>query len=939
MSVTADEIAVIGMACRFPGANSPEQFWANLRDGKNCITFFSKEELKGKIRDDVLQDESYVRARGVLDDIEHFDADFFSIGAREARLMDPQQRLFLECAWIALEDAGCDPLQYPLRIGVFASAATNFYVLNQFEAFREAAGSGGSIQAFLASERDFLPSRVAYKLNLRGPAINVQTACSSSLVAVHLACQSLLNYECDTAIAGGVSIAVPHRVGYAHDSGGISSPDGYCRAFDKDAQGSVGGSGVGIVVLKRLDEAMRDGDLIRAVVKGSAINNDGAAKVGYTAPGMQGQAQVILDALSAAGLGATDISYVEAHGTGTPLGDPIEVAALSQVFLAGVSKPGTCALGSVKTNIGHLDAAAGIAGFMKTVLALQHKTVPPSLNFKIPNPELRLEAGPFFIPTQSMPWTTDGPRRAGVSSFGIGGTNAHVIMEEAPPAPQSEVPRERELLVLSARNKEALEQRVAELKTHLAIAGDSVNIADVAHTLQSGRAALPYRCFAVCHGAGRSTEEIHFSRQSANVKPLERAPEIAFLFPGQASQRVSMAQGLYDFSQVFRQTIDECCERVQPLLGFDLRRILWPRDEDRQSAEEKITRTDITQPAVFIIDYAVARLWMELGVTPQAVLGHSLGEFVAACIAGVLELNDALKLVVERGRLMGELPQGRMLAVGLSEDQLQPLLGPELSVAAVNGSELTVVSGAGSACDELERRLAERKVSVRPLRTSHAFHSCMMDPILPRFSQVVKQVRMAPPSLRYVSNLTGDWISQNELSDPEYWVRHLRRTVRFDQGLNTLLQSGVSLLIEAGPGSVLSGLAAQHPSYREGQTTVATMPHVFQPLREVEEFLAAIGRVWVAGANIRWQPLQNGRKLRKVSLPAYPFVRRRYWIDPLPAQAKAGDSAVSAISLPSPSPKKPPAAPPNGKSTPLHSLVERQLQLLTQQISLLKQRH
>ena len=934
MSAAADEIAVIGMSCRFPGADSPEQFWINLREGRNCITFFSQQELRGVIKDDVLQDSSYVPARGVLDDIEHFDAEFFSIGAREARLLDPQQRLFLECAWTALEDAGCDPFQYQLRIGVFASAATNFYVLNQFEAFRNAVGSGGSIQAFLSSERDFLPSRVAYKLNLRGPAINVQTACSSSLVAVHLACQSLLNYECDMAIAGGASVAVPHRVGYTHDSGGISSPDGYCRAFDKDAQGSVGGSGVGAVILKRLDEAIRDGDPVRAVIKGSAINNDGSAKVGYTAPSIQGQSQVIQDALTVAGLSAKEISYVEAHGTGTPLGDPIEVAALIQVFRQSVTTPNVCALSSVKSNIGHLDAAAGIAGLIKVVLALQHKTLPPSLNFKTANPNLHLETSPFFVPTESRPWAASGLRRAGVSSFGIGGTNVHVILEEAPTPPVSDVPCERELLVLSARNQEALERRVAEFKTYLASAGDSVNIADIAHTLQSGRAALPYRSFTVWN-ASQSAEELRFS--TAGPGNVDRASEAAFLFPGQASQRVFMAEGLYKFSKIFRNIVDECCERIQPALGVDLRRIMWPPDDERQAAEQRITSTDITQPAVFIIDYAVARLWMELGVRPHAVMGHSLGEFVAACIAGVLELDDALRLVVERGRLMSELPQGKMLAVGLSEGQVQPLLGPELALAAVNGPELTVIAGTADACDELQRRLEEQKTPVRSLRTSHAFHSPMMDPILPRFSQLLKQVRMRPPVLRYVSNLTGNWITQNELSDPVYWATHLRQTVRFNSGLDTLLRSGVSLLIEAGPGNVLSGLAVQHPAHQDGQTVVPTIARVSGASLEFEEFLQSIGKAWVAGASIRWNALQEEKKRRKLSLPTYPFVRQRYWIDPVPTQAPV----VTAASRPKelqPS-KKPPVTSNGSRKSDINSIVERQLQMLAQQLSILKQSH
>ncbi|HEY0604618.1 MAG TPA: beta-ketoacyl synthase N-terminal-like domain-containing protein, partial [Herpetosiphonaceae bacterium] len=872
----ASHIAIIGMDGRFPGAANIDEFWHNLCASTETISFFSDEELLAAgVPAAELRHPNYVKARGILRDIDLFDAEFFGITPREAQITDPQQRLFLECAWNALERAGYDSLRYAGRIGMFAGAGFNTYLL---AADRAALVEAGRYQALIGNDKDFLPTRVSYKLNLRGPSVNVQTACSSSLVAVHLACQSLRAGESDMVLAGGVTIGVPHTAGYLYEPGGTASPDGHCRAFDAAAQGMVFSSGVGVVVLKRLDDALRDGDTIHAVIRGSAINNDGAGKIGYTAPSVDGQAQVIADALRAAQVDPASIGYVEAHGTGTPLGDPIEVAALNTVFQSHIRQTGVVALGSAKTNIGHADAAAGIAGLIKAVLALKHRQIPPSLHFESPNPQIDFAHSPFYVNTDLRDWTSDTtPRRAGVSSFGIGGTNAHVVLEEAPTVERSPTIDSPQLLVLSARSETALDAAAANLAAHLRQHPDS-DLADVAYTLQVGRRRFDHRRVLLVRDRADAIEALETCDPQRVLAAVSSATErpVAMLFPGQGAQYVNMGRELYATEPIFREAVDRCCEQLIEHLDLDLRAVLYPPDDQIDTATKRLTETRLAQPALFVIEYALAQLWIRWGLTPQAMIGHSIGEYVAATLASVFSLEDALKLVAARGRLMQSMPTGAMLSVALPEADVLPLLPDTLSLAAVNGAALCVVAGPDAAIDALQAELAGRSVESRRLHTSHAFHSAMLEPIVERFAEEVRGVALHPPQIAYISNLTGTWISADDAQSPAYWSRHLRQTVRFDAGLQTLLSESNWLLLEVGPGHTLSTLARQSIAKTAQHALVASLRGARERATG-EDMLSALAQCWLAGTVIDWAVVHNGQR-RRVPLPTYPFERQRYWI-------------------------------------------------------------
>jgi amino acid adenylation domain-containing protein/non-ribosomal peptide synthase protein (TIGR01720 family) len=905
--------AVVGMAGRFPGASDIEEFWQNVRDGVESISFFTEKELAAAGVDAaVLRDPLFVRAKGVLSGAEQFDARLFGYSPQEARLLDPQHRLFLECAWEALEEAGCDPGAAG-AVGVFGGAAMNTYLAHIWSR-PEILAAVGPFQAMLANDKDFLPTRVSYKLDLRGPSFNVQTACSTSLVAVHLACRSLAEGECDVALAGGVAVTLPRICGYHYTEGGIHSPDGHCRAFDERAQGVVVGEGVGILVLKRLADALAGRDRIRAVIRGSAINNDGAAKVGFTAPSIAGQAEVIGAALDAARVDPATLGYVEAHGTGTALGDPVEVAALSEAFGARTARRCFCALGSVKTNIGHADAAAGVAGLIKTVRALEEGVLPPSLHFTRPNPRIDFAASPFYVNAELRPWPQDGgPRRAGVSAFGLGGTNAHVVLEEAPPPPPSGPSRPWQLLTLSAADETALEAATDRLAGHLAQSGES--LADTAFTLAVGRRQLRYRRIAVCRDggeaaaalAGRTAGQVFDGLAAGGERP------VAFLFSGLGDQAVGMARELYATEPVFREELDRCCDLLEPRLGLDLRRVLYPAGERQRPAgpptpdlrrllgrapetadpaEERLRQTRLAHPAVFAVEIALARLWRAWGVEPEALLGYSLGEYTAACLAGVMSLEDALALVAERARLIDSLPPGAMLAVPLPEEEVLPFLGADLSLAAVNAPRLTVVAGPEEAVARLERELAVRGVVSRRLATTHAFHSVMMEPIAGRFAAAVRRVVLSPPRIPYLSNVTGTWITAAEATDPEHWVRHLLGTVRFAEGLGELLADPGRILLEVGPGQALATSARQHPDPAgAGRVVLASLPDVREGQEEEAFLLRALGRLWLAGARVDRPALWAGEERLRVALPGYPFQRQRYWIEPGTLQPVAPELA------------------------------------------------
>ncbi|HVR98125.1 MAG TPA: amino acid adenylation domain-containing protein [Thermoanaerobaculia bacterium] len=884
------DIAIVGMAGRFPGARDVQGFWRNLCTGVESISFFTDAELEaGGIDRRVVREPGYVKAKGVIEGFDEFDAAFFDVGPREAEITDPQHRLFLECVWEALEDAGCDPARYPGEIGVFAGVGTSGYWLN-LHSNPDVVAAVGAYQARLVNDKDYLATRVSYKLDLKGPSLNVQTACSTSMVAVHLACRSLVQGECDTALAGAVSVVAQQISGYRYQEGGIHSPDGHCRAFDAGAQGTVGGNGLGVVVLKRLADALADGDHVYAVIRGTAINNDGSVKVGYTAPSVSGQARAIAEAQAVAGVSSATVSYIEAHGTGTVLGDPIEIAALTEVFRpagAGGVTPRSCALGSVKTNIGHLDAASGMAGLIKTALALHHGAIPPSLNFERPNPGIDFASGPFYVNTELRPWPRGtAPRRAGVSSFGIGGTNAHAVLEEAPPVAPSGSSRPWQLLLLSAKTPTALETAARNLADHLRRQPEA-GLADVAYTLQVGRRELGWRRVLVCRDPAAAAAALEQPERvtDALVEPGHRG--VVFLLPGQGAQRPGMGLGLYRHEPAFRDHVDRCSELLRPLLGLDLREVLWTQ-EGTEGAAERLRQTWLAQPALFVVESALAHLWMEWGVRPRALLGHSIGEYVAAYLSGVLGLADALRLVAVRGRLMQEMPPGAMLSVALPESEVAALLAARagsLSLAAVNGPERCVVAGPEEEVTALAAELERRGVSCKRLEASHAFHSSMVEPVLARFADEVAGVVLGAPQIPFVSNVTGTWIRAEEAADPDYWVRHLRQTVRFADGLGEILREPGAVLLEVGPGRALSSLAGARPD--RPAAVVASLPGAGDPEQDLPALLGALGRLWLAGVSPDWQGFHRRERRLRVSLPTYPFERRRYWIEARPDSAAA----------------------------------------------------
>jgi amino acid adenylation domain-containing protein len=898
---TGLEIAIVGLAGRFPGAADVDAFWRNLRDGVESITRFSDDELRQRgVPPSLLDDPSFVKAGVRLDGIGLFDAGFFGCTPREAEQLDPQQRLFLECAWEALEHAGyaVDGLDVP--VGVYAGDGPNLYLIKHL---LPAAGGAATEQIaellslMSGNSPGSLCTRVAYKLNLRGPAVTVQTACSTSLTAVHTACQALLGRDCDMALAGGVWLNLLQDGGYRHQAGAILSPDGHCRAFDAKAAGTVIGSGAGLVVLKRLDDALRDGDTVHAVIKGSAANNDGADKVGFTAPGVRGQAEVIRAAQLVADVPADSIGYIEAHGTGTVLGDPIEMAALTQAFRAGTARRGFCAVGSVKTNIGHLDAAAGIAGLIKTVLALKHRTLPPSLNFEQPNPQIDFASSPFYVNTTATPWPQgDTPRRAGVSGFGIGGTNVHVVLEEARVTAAPQASDDWQVLPLSARDDHALHEARRRLAAHLRQAHPQQALADVAHTLQSGRQAFAHRCAVVANSPGLAAQRLD-APEPAHA-PAGPPPELVFLFPGGGAQHVHMGEALYRRSALFRAEVDRCCELLQPELGLDLRAILFPSAEGEAAAEQRLARIEMTQPALFVIEYAMARWWMSLGVAPALMIGHSLGEYVAACLAGVFRLEDALRIVATRGRLMQTLPPGAMTAVPLPEAELLPEIGDGCDLAAVNGEQLCVLAGPVDAIERAEARLRAAGHLPRRLHVGIASHSAMVEPIVTELEGVIAAMPRQAPRLPFISNITGRLIRADEATDPGYWGRHLRSAVRFVDGLRAVFDAPGRALLEVGPGATLSALARQHPGCGSATGIWASQAHPQQQARNEQQLASTVAAAWVAGVAIDWAAVREEEsegegtgktKRRRVPLPTYAFQRRRYWVEAGAPAAPQGD--------------------------------------------------
>lgn len=905
------DVAIIGMAGRFPGADDIDAFWRNVQEGVESIAFFSEEELDARgVGEDLRETPGYVNAGGRVDGVDRFDAAFFGYSPREAELMDPQHRLFLETVWAALEDGGYDPRGIDDTVGVFAGSGMNAYLYN---VLANPDGTLGGFHTRIANDKDFLATRVSYDLGLTGPSLNVNTACSTSLVAVHLACQSLIAGECDVAVAGGVTLAP--RVGYVHEEGGILSADGHCRPFDASATGTVEGDGVGAVVLRLKEDAVDRRDRIDAVIRGSAVNNDGNLKVGYTAPGVEGQSDVIDDALAVAGIAADTIDYVEAHGTGTEMGDPIEIRALTRAFArhtdAETSDRETpVRIGSVKGNVGHLDAAAGVTGLMKAVLALKQGVIPPTAHFEAPNPEIDFTSTPFRVADTRHPWPDgDAPRRAAVSSFGIGGTNAHAVLEEAPPVPTPEPERTWYPLPLSARTESALSTAAHDLADRLddadAASTATSLLADASYTLMQGRHPMEYRTSVAARTPAGAADALRNVAAYARHSGTASRP-VVFLFPGQGTQHVGMAQALYDEETVFRDAVDACARHLRDSLGVDLRDVLYPDADasDRASsppapkgdagdaneadgdAAERLQQTALTQPALFTIEYALARLWQSWGLEPDALVGHSIGEYVAATLAGVFQRDDALDLVAERGRLMQAQPSGSMLSVALPADALDARLGDDVDLAIANAPRLSVAAGPDAAIDRLEQRLQSDGVDTQRLHTSHAFHSARMQGAVAPFTRAVNDVARAAPSTRLISNLTGTWMRAEEAQNPTYWAQHLRKCVRFHEGVQTMIDDLEDpVFLEVGPGNGLGTLLrqtadrhAETDAHTASPRTVASLPHPASSDPASETLAEAVGRLWTHGAPVDPDAYHGGAR-QPVRLPSYPFERQRHWVD------------------------------------------------------------
>jgi amino acid adenylation domain-containing protein len=884
-SVRLDGIAIIGMAGRFPGARSVGEFWRNQLNGIESISRFSVEDLQVPNAAELAADPNYVRARSILEDVDVFDAEFFGILPREAELMDPQQRLFLECSWQCFEDAGYDPSNCSGSVGVYAGTSMSTYFLSQVCARPNfvAKFTGGyqvsNYPEMMGSSPDFLSTRVSYKLNLRGPSFTMQSGCSTSLLAVTQACQALLTYQADMALAGGTSITFPQKRGSLYQEGGMTSPDGHCRTFDADAMGTVFGSGVAVVLLKRLEDAVRDGDQIYAVISGFAANNDGSAKIGYTAPSIEGQSQCISLAYETAGVDPASIGYIEAHGTGTPLGDPIELAALTKVFRTRTSKKNFCTIGTAKTNVGHLDVAAGVTGLIHASLVVRHGLFPPTLHFKKPNVNFDFENSPFRVNTSQSEWNAIGiPRRAGVSAFGVGGTNAHVVIEQSPERPASQGTKSPRLLTISARSEAALDRAAGNLAEFFR-ANPDVNLSDAAWTLQVGRRAFGCRRTVVADSVDEAIaalERRDRERVQTRLRPIDNAA-VSFLFPGQGSQRPNMGRELYENETTFRKVVDRCAEILLPHLGLDLREFLYPHDGGAEEAKSRITETVLAQPAIFVVEYALARLWKSWGIQPQAMLGHSIGEFVAACLSGVFSLEDALLLVATRGRLMQAISPGGMLSVRLPEAAVAGKLNGKLSLAAVNSPSLSVVAGPFAELESFERGLESEGAAFSRLVTSHAFHSAMMDPVVEPFTSAVAKIKLNPPRIPYVSGVTGTWITEQEATDPAYWARHLRQPVQFSRAVTELLKNSNAILLEVGPGNVLGTLARQNAGSSPEQVIMSSLSDTRSATGDSVSLLKSLGSLWLAGIKPDWSALYGGNRQR-ISLPTYPFERKRYWL-------------------------------------------------------------
>lgn len=880
------DIAVIGMSGRFPGASSIEELWDVLQSGKETTSFFSDEELDPTIPPELSKNPDYVKARGILEQAEYFDARFFGMNSRMAELMDPQQRIFLEIAWEVLESTGHLPEKYDGKVGVFAGTGTNTYYLNNIHTRPDLISAAGAFQVSTLNEKDYIAMRTAFELDLKGPAVSVYSACSTSLLAIAQAVESLRKGQCDVALAGGSSVTAPIRSGHLYEEGAILSKDGHCRPFDAEATGTVFSDGAGVVLLKNRADAERDGDTIYAIIKGVGLNNDGAMKASFTAPNAGGQADTISMAIADAGIDSASISYVETHGTATPLGDPIEIEGLKMAFGAQEAKQ-FCAIGSIKSNMGHLTQAAGVAGFIKTTLALHHKQIPPSLFFEHPNPDIDFENSPFYVNAKLRNWDSTKKRRAGVSSFGVGGTNVHVILEEVVQAEQkTEASSKTQLINWSANSEESLNQYASKLLDYLK-RNPETKLSDIAWTLQSTRRDFAQRRFIIANNTPdlvqKLSEDLNKVSDSKVLK--ESATELAFIFPGQGSQYMNMGAGLYNQEKIFRDAVDECANLLLPWLNEDIRDILY----SEPSEAEKIHNTRYTQPALFVTEYAMAKLWMSWGIRPAALCGHSIGEFAAAHLAGIFSLEDALKLVSERARLTSELEGGSMLAVKALPEEIEKQLTGDLTIAAYNSPDLSVVSGPSDQIQIFSAELQTKSIPNRLIKTSHAFHSSMMDGMMENYSKVVHTVSLNPPRIPLVSSVTGKWMSEAEACSTSYWINQIRLPVRFTNAISTLWEEPTRLLLEVGPGNAATTFAKQQS---KGTSLNAIAGFEDRGDSEYPSILRSLGKLWQNGIIPDWEKLYEAN-IQILMLPNYSFDRKRCWVEP----GQANYSTIPANTL------------------------------------------
>ncbi len=882
------DVAIIGISCKYPGANTVDQFWENLLNGKESISFFTKDELEFLPKGSLNPELKFVMARGVLNDADKFDASFFGYTPREAQEMDPQHRILLECAWEALEDSGYCSENYKGSIGVYAGSSLNAYLMFNVLQNREAqeelvsAYQLADYKTITGNDNGFLTTKIAYKLGLTGPAINVQTACSTSLVAIGQAYQSLISGQCDMSLAGGVSITFPQKRGYFYIDGSIGSIDGHCKTFDADATGTVFSSGAGIIVMKRLDEAIRDNDSIYAVIKSVAINNDGANKAGYMTPSVEGQSEVIERAHKLAGIKAETIKYVEAHGTGTPVGDPIEIAGLEKAFRLTTKAKQFCGIGSVKSNIGHTDAAAGVTGVIKTALALKHKILPPSLHYKSPNPRIDFANSPFYVVDKATSLENEqGPIRAGVSAFGVGGTNAHAILEEYQENNSaSDGLKEKQILIVSAKTESALKNNLSSLAAYLKSTHEEI-ISNVAYTLQNGRKEFEWRQFVVADNCLGGVEEIENIIKSGlnKVKASENdKPNLVFMFPGQGAQYVNMGKKLYQTEKVFQDIVNKCAEYLKPLLELDIRDLLYPQENNEETAK-KLEQTVYTQPALFIVEYALAQVLLSYGIQPASMIGHSVGDYVAACLAGVFKLEDALYIIAMRARLMQKQEPGSMLSVRSSEAEINKYLNEDVCLAAINSPNLVVLSGPSEKIKELSNKLTEVNIENRVLFTSHAYHSKMMEPAIKPFVYEFSKVKLNKPTAPFISSMSGTWITDEQATDPNFWALQLRNSVRFSNGIVELQKKNNLVLIELGPGRALSTMASQHKKEKGNQTAITTLLQPNENNDDDTNVLNAIGKLWTSGLKINWNKFHENKNRKRLHLPAYQFDHKSYWIE------------------------------------------------------------